>query len=80
MRNVTLTLSISKELKNEMAEIKGINWSEETRHFLEDRIKRLKVLQKLDQLTKNSTLTEQHVLEISRKINQGIAVRHGFKK
>ncbi|MDO8427804.1 MAG: hypothetical protein Q7S92_01185 [Candidatus Diapherotrites archaeon] len=80
MKNVTLTLSISRELKEEMTEIKGINWSQETRQFLEERIKRLRVLQKLDALTKNSSLTEKDVLELGRKINQGIARRHAFKK
>ena len=72
MKNATLTLSIPRELKEEMTEIKGINWSQETRQFLEERIKRLKVLQKLDTLTKNSSLTEKDVLEISKKISYEI--------
>lgn len=79
MENATLTLSVPKKLKLEMAEIRGINWSEETRQFLEQRIQRLKVLQKLDELTKNSTLTESDVLEFGQKINAGIAKKHGIK-
>lgn len=73
MDNATLTLSISKELKYEMNEIKGVNWSEETRQFLQERVKKIKLLQKLDEITKNSRLTEKDVVEFGRKINKGIA-------
>jgi hypothetical protein len=78
MGNATLTLSVSDKLKKEMSEIKSVNWSEETRAFLQDRVKRLRLLQKLDEITKNSQLTEQDVLELGRKINAGIAQRHGL--
>ena len=78
MGNATLTLSISDKLKKELGEIKGVNWSEETRQFLEGRVKRLKVMRKLDELTKNSELTEKDVVEFGRKINKGIAKRHGL--
>lgn len=79
MDNATLTLAIPKKLKKEMAEVKGVNWSEETRQFLEERVKRLKVLKMLDELTKNSTLTEEDAIKIGRKINEQIAKRHGLK-
>jgi len=78
MGNATLTLSVSDKLKKEMSEIKSVNWSEETRAFLQDRVKRLRLLQKLDEITKNSQLTEQDVIELGRKINAGIAKRHGL--
>ena len=78
MKNVTLTLSIPGELKKEMNHLKGINWSAETRQFLQDRIKRLKVLHKLDELTRHSKLTEQDAIELGRKINKSIAQRHGL--
>lgn len=75
----TLTLAIPDKLKKDISELKGVNWSEETRQFLEERVKRLKVLKKLDELTKNSTLTEEDAIEFGRKINEGIAKRHGLK-
>lgn len=78
MGNATLTVSIPEKLKEELNEIKGVNWSEETRQFLEGRIKRLRALKKLDELTKNSELTEKDVIEIGRKINAGVARRHGL--
>ncbi|HIH16171.1 MAG TPA: hypothetical protein HA252_02090 [Candidatus Diapherotrites archaeon] len=59
--------------------IRGVNWSEETRCLLEDRIKRLKLLQELDELTKHSSLTEEDVIEIGRKIKAGVARRHGIR-
>lgn len=76
MGAATLTLSIPEKLKKELREVKGVNWSEETRQFLEDRVKRVKALKKLDELTKNAKITDQEILELSRKINEGIAKRH----
>jgi hypothetical protein len=78
MGSVTLTLCVPERLKREISEIKGVNWSEETRQFLEERVKRLKVLRKLDEMTKNSELTEKDILEFGRKINSGIAKKHGL--
>ena len=75
----TLTLAVPDKLKKELNGIKGVNWSEETRQFLEERVKRLKVLKKFDELTKNSDLTEEDAIEFGRKINEGIARRHGLK-
>ena len=64
----TMTLAVSTKLKNEMRELKGVNWSEETRQFLEERVKRLKVLQKLDEITKNSRLTDWRDHEAKSKL------------
>ena len=75
-QNSTLTLSISIRLKKELEEIKGVNWSEETRQFLEKRVRRLRALRKLDDLTKNSELSEDDVIELGRRINERIAKRH----
>ncbi len=79
MEKATLTLAVPTKLKEEMREIKGVNWSEETRQFLEGRIQKLKLLKKLDALTKESTLTEGDIVEMGRKINSRIAKKHGIK-
>ncbi|HLC93125.1 MAG TPA: hypothetical protein VJH23_05465 [archaeon] len=79
MGSATLTLAIPDKLKKEISEIKGVNWSEETRQFLEERVKRLKILKKLDELTKDSDLTEEDVVEFGDKIKRGIAKRHGLE-
>ena len=73
MEKATLTLAVPKRLKKEMQEVKGVNWSEETRQFLEERVKRLKLLKKLDELTKNSTLTEEDAIAFGRKVNKEVA-------
>lgn len=78
MGQATMTLAVSTKLKTEMRGLKGVNWSEETRQFLEERVKRLKVLQKLDELTKNSELTEEDAIDFGKKIKAGIAKRHGL--
>ena len=74
-----MTLAIPDKLKREISGIKGVNWSEETRQFLEDRVKRLKILRKFDELTKDSDLTEEDVIEFGDKIKMGIAKRHGLR-
>jgi len=78
MANATLTVSIPEKLKKELKEAKGVNWSEETRQFLEGRVKRLRVLRKLDELTRNSSLSEKDAIEFGRKVNAGVAKRHGI--
>jgi len=75
--NVTLTLSIPKELKSEILSLKGVNWSEETRSFLKTRVERLKALRKLDLALKESKLTDSDIDEISAKIKKGISQKHG---
>ncbi len=80
MGNVSLTVAIPEKLKKELNELTGINWSEETRQFLEERVNRLKLLRRLDKLTKNSELTEDDVVRMGREVNAGIARHHGIKK
>ncbi len=78
MNKVTLTLSVPTKLKNELKQFREVNWSEETRRFLEERVKRLRVLKKFDELTKNSELTEEDAIELGRRINKEIAKKHGL--
>ncbi|MBI5553390.1 MAG: hypothetical protein HY917_01480 [Candidatus Diapherotrites archaeon] len=44
LKNATLTLAVPVKLKKELGELKEINWSQETRKFLEERVKRIKSL------------------------------------
>ena len=71
----TITLSISEELKKDMDSIKGTNWSEVTRELLEEKVKRLKLLNRMDELLKNSKLTEEDALKLGRKVNAGVYKR-----
>lgn len=76
MANATITLSVPEKLKEEMNSFKEVNWSAETRAFFEERLKRLKLLKQLDEITKSSTLTDEDVIEIGNKIKKGVAEWH----
>ena len=68
-----ITLAVPSDLKKEMAKFPVINWSEVARQAF---AQRLKELQLLESITKNSKLTEKDVEELSSKIKQAIAKRH----
>lgn len=78
MGNVTVTLSVPEKLKHEMESFKEINWSEIMRSLLAEKTRRLALLKKLDELTAESSLTEEDVVSLSEKIKKGIAKRHGL--
>jgi len=79
MKNLNVTLSMPEDLKHEMESFKEINWSEVMRSLLAEKLKRLRLLKKLDALTAESSLTEGDVNVLSEKIKEGIAKRHGLK-
>lgn len=76
MEKATMTLAIPKKLKRELNELKDVNWSEETRQFLEQRVKKRKALKLLDELTKNSELTEEDTVSMGRELNRIIWEKH----
>jgi len=69
---VSITLAVPKELKQEMDELKEINWSEIARTAIKNKIILLK---KFKEFTKNSTLTEQDALDFGRKVNKSLHKR-----
>src|SRR3989338_1105913 len=75
MKNLNVTLSMPEDLKHEMESFKEINWSEVMRSLLAEKLKRLRLLKKLDALTAESSLTEGDVNVLSEKIKEGIAKR-----
>jgi hypothetical protein len=72
----TITLSVSDELKKEMDSFKDVNWSEITRDLLSDKVKRLKFLKEMDELLKNSKLTEEDAIRLGREVNKAVAKRY----
>jgi hypothetical protein len=66
----SLTLAISKELKAKMEKHKEINWSEIARQAIKQK---LELLAKMDELLKNSELTEGEAIKLGRKVNKKIA-------
>ena len=73
-----VTLSVPVELKEKMDSFKEINWSEVMRSTLSEKVRRLEIMKRLDQLTANSELTEEDVERISAKVKEGVAKRHGL--
>ncbi len=71
-----MTFAVPEELMQIMKKHKDIRWAEVAREAIWSKAKKLEIM---DKLLANSELTEQDALEIGRKINEGIAKRHGLK-
>jgi hypothetical protein len=69
---VSLTLSVPDELKKDMDSFPEINWSEIARSAIK---KRIKIMKKFREFTKDSEMTEQDATLFGRKVNKGIAKR-----
>ena len=70
---VSITLAVSDELKTEMEEHPEFNWSEVARQAIKSK---LALLKKMDEMLKNSTLTEEDTIRIGRKVNKAVAKRY----
>ncbi|MDD4251156.1 MAG: hypothetical protein PHX27_03125 [Candidatus ainarchaeum sp.] len=68
MNNVTLTLSIPKELKKELLLFKEINWSQETREFLKKRITILKTTKKIEKALEQNDYNKTAINELLQKL------------
>lgn len=68
---VSITLSIDEKSRQEMQKFSWINWSEVARNILLDRLKKQEELEKLRSLLKNSQLTEEDIIELSKKARKG---------
>lgn len=69
---VSLTLSVSPELKKEMDEFPEMNWSEIARQAIK---RRMELLKKMDKVLSKSKLTEKDVVELGRAINKSLSKR-----
>jgi predicted CopG family antitoxin len=65
-----ITLSVPDDLHQKMKQFSEIKWSEVARKAIEKKVHDLELL---DKLTSKSRLTERDVLEISERINKGLA-------
>lgn len=68
----TITLSIPDDLKKQMDESREINWSEVARAAIKKKLNQLKIL---NTITKDSELTEEDAINISRSIKKGMRKR-----
>lgn len=69
----TITLSVPKDLKNEMDKEREINWSEVARAAIKKKISQLKILKAI---SSKSKFTEKDALELGRKINKSLHERY----
>ena len=70
---VNMTLSIPKELKDQMDQFPEINWSEVARIAIRDKIADLNLLK---EFTSKSELTEENALELGRKVSKALSKRY----
>ncbi len=67
-----ITLSIPKELKEDLDKLPELNFSESMRQFLVEKVKRALLLKKLDKMLENSELTNEDCLRLGDKIKKGV--------
>jgi hypothetical protein len=68
---VSITISIDERSRQEMQKFSWINWSEVARNILVDRLKKQEELEKLKSLLENSELSEEDIIELSKKARKG---------
>lgn len=72
-----MTLAVPEELHKIMEKHKEIKWSEVARQAIWEKAKKLEIM---DNILSKSKLTEQDALELGRRINEGIAKKHGLAR
>jgi hypothetical protein len=70
---VSITLSVPKEMKNEMDSFQEINWSAVARQAIK---KKLSLLEKFREFTKDSELTEEDALRLGAEVSRKALQRH----
>ena len=70
---VNITMSIPEEMKKQMEKFPEINWSAIARAAIK---KRLILLSELDNLLKDSELTEEDALRLGRELTKAVAKKY----
>ena len=70
---VSITLSVPESIKKQMDSFPEMNWSAVAREAIK---KRLIMLAKFREFTKDSELTEEEALEFGRKVTERARKRH----
>ena len=74
---VSITLAIPIELKKEMEIFADINWSAVAREAIQ---KKVLLLKKFREFTKDSELTEEDALSLGETVNMAVAKKHMKKR
>ena len=70
---VSITLSVTEELKKKMEEFPEMNWSAIAREAIKQR---LEMLRKFKAFARESTFTEEDAIRLGRKVNKALAKRY----
>ena len=70
---VSITLSVTEDLKHEMDSFPDINWSAVAREAIK---KKVLMLEKFREFTKDSILTEEDALRLGRVVTAKAMKRH----
>ena len=70
---VSITLSVSAELKKEMERFPEINWSEVARQAIKNKVL---MLRKFREFTKKSKLTEEDAIHLGKEVNKALVKRY----
>lgn len=70
---VSITLSVPEDLKHEMDSFPDINWSAVAREAIK---KRIIMMEKFKEFTKESEFTEEDALRFGRQVTEKAAKRH----
>ena len=70
---VSITLSIPQEMKQEMDIFQDINWSAVAREAIK---RKLSMLEKFKEFTKDSTLSEEEAIEFGRQVSEKAMKKH----
>ncbi|MDP3728635.1 MAG: hypothetical protein Q8R18_04240 [bacterium] len=71
-----MTFAVPEDLHFVMKKHAEVRWSEIVRKALWEHAQKIELM---DKILSKSRLTEKDALELGRKVNQGIAKRHGLK-
>ena len=67
-----ITLAVSEELKHDMQDFPWVTWSEAAREMLLESLERHKALEELDELLKDSKLTDEDCEEFGERLKRGV--------
>jgi hypothetical protein len=67
-----MTLALPQELHEFVKKHNEVNWSEISRRAMQDHAKRITLLEKLDKLAEKSSLTEEDIRILDKKIKKGM--------
>ncbi len=71
-----MTLAVPEDLFKIIEKHKEIKWSEVARQAMWDKARKIELM---DRILSKSNITEKDALAIGKKINEGIAKKHGLK-